>query len=230
VDLKKKRLHDDRIKEMEKNKSNKEIIENFEIKYKTYEEIDNAKQKSNNYLTEFRNERITKVNPKAKAMSRVLIDSNFNKNEVDKPTLLDVMMVDNQNRCDSPRLQIPEVKENLWVLKPIGKYEPESLYDNNDIGKDTMDPNKRPSENLPNLVPTTHKEKKDCEMELDGFTLQKIIVGTKELREIDFGDVFKNSEMYKTFWIRNNSRNHIFVQLDFERIELRRRYFSIYEF
>jgi len=216
-------LHDDRIKEMEKNKSNKEIIENFEIKYKTYEEIDIAKQRSNNYLVDFRNERITKVNPKAKAMSRVLIDSNFNKNEADKPTLLDVLMVDRDNRCDSPRLQIPEVKENLWVLKPIGKYEPESHFEINDTGKDTMDPNKRPSEKLPNLVPTTHKEKKDCEMELDGYALQKIIVGTKESREIDFGDVFKNSEMYKTFWIRNNSRNFIFVQLNLDRNELKRR-------
>lgn len=212
---------------MEKNKSNKEIIENFELKYKTYEEINQAKQKSNSYLADFRNDRITKVNPKAKAMSRVLIDSNFNKNEVDKATLLDVLMVENQNRCESPKLQIPEVKENLWVLKPIGKYEPESLYENNDTGKDIMDTNKRPSEKLPSLNPTTHKEKKDCEMELDGFALQKIIVGTKETREIDFGDVFKNSEMYKTFWIRNNSRNHVFVQLDLERIELRRRYFIL---
>ncbi len=199
---------------MERNKSNKEIIENFEIKYKTYEEIDHAKQRSNNYLLEFRNERITKVNPKAKAMSRVLIDSNFNKNELDKATLLDVLMVDRDNRCDSPRLQIPEVKENLWVVKPIGKYEPEGLFVNNEIGRDSMDPDKRPPEKLPNLTPTTHKEKKDCEIELDGHALQKIIVGTKDSKEIDFGDVFKNSEKYKTFWIRNNSRNHIFVKLE----------------
>lgn len=208
---------------MEKNKSNKEIIENFEMKYKIYEEIDKVRENANATLVAFRNERITKVNPKAKAMTRVIIDSNFNKNEPDKVTLLDVLMVDRENRCESPKLQLPEVKEQLWVVKPIGKYEPLSLFDNNDIGKDSLDPNKRPSEKLPNLTPKTHKEKKDCEMELDGFALQKILVGTKESREIDFGDVFKNSEMYKTFWIRNNSRNFIFVQLDTERQELKRR-------
>lgn len=208
---------------MEKNKSNKEIIENFEMKYKIYEEINKVRENANQTLIAFRNERITKINPKAKAMGRVIIDSNFNKNESDKVTLLDVLMVEKENRCDSPHLQIPEVQEQLWVIRPIGKYEPITSNDIHDVGKDTLDPNKRPSEKLANLTPKTHKEKKDCEMELDGFSLQKVIVGTRESREIDFGDVFKNSEMYKTFWIRNNSRNHIFIQLDTERLELRRR-------
>jgi hypothetical protein len=208
---------------MEINKSNKEIIENFEMKYKIYEEIDEVRQKANDTLVAFRSERITKINPKAKAMSRVVIDSNFNKNDVDKVTLLDVLMVDRENRCESPKLQIPEVKEQLWVVKPIGKYEPLTSIESNEVGKDNLDPNKRPSEKLPNLTPKTHKEKKDCEMELDGHALQKIIVGTKDSREIDFGDVFKNSEMYKTFWIKNNTRNFIFVQIDTEKVELKRR-------
>ncbi len=50
-------------------------------------------------------------------------------------------------------------------------------------------------------------------MDLAGDDLQKIEVGPKE---IDFGDVFKNSEQRKTFWIQNNLRTAIFVSLENE--------------
>ena len=50
-------------------------------------------------------------------------------------------------------------------------------------------------------------------MELSGEDLQKIQVGVKEL---NFGQIFKNSENSKTFWIKNNLRTHIFVSLDID--------------
>jgi len=48
-------------------------------------------------------------------------------------------------------------------------------------------------------------------MDLTGDDLQKIEVGPKE---IDFSDVFKNSEQRKTFWVQNNLRTAIFVSLE----------------
>lgn len=205
---------------MEKNKSNKEIIENFEIKYKEYEKNHETKEKSNNALVEFRKERITKINPKAKIMQRLIIEDKSNKNDPDKANLLDVLMCDRDNICDSPRFNLPEAKEHLWVVKPIGKYEPISTIDTIDTKRQVLDPDVKPPEKLPDLVPKTHKEKKDCEMELSGEDLQKIQIDTKDLI---FGDVFKSSDMSKTFWIKNNLRSHIFIQLETEVMELRKR-------
>lgn len=214
------RLHDERIKEMEKNKSNKEIIENFEIKYKEYEKIHEVKQRANDALVGFRNERTTKLSQKARVMQRLVIDSKGPNNDPDKVNLLDVLMHDRDNICDSPKFALPEAKEQLWVVKPIGKYEPSTATDTMDIKRASLDPDVRPSDRLPDLVPKTHKEKKDCEMELDGSDLQKIQIDAKELV---FGDVFKSSDMYKTFWIKNNLRNHIFIQLETEVMELKKR-------
>ena len=78
-----------------------------------------------------------------------------------------------------------------------------------------FDENEVPPENSGNfkfdIVPRTHTQKHDCNLEPNGEDLQKIEVGPKE---IDFGDVFKNSEQRKTFWIQNNLRTAIFVSLN----------------
>ena len=48
--MKKKKMFDDRISEMKKNKANDEIINNFEEKYKVYESISKHKQIENQIL------------------------------------------------------------------------------------------------------------------------------------------------------------------------------------
>jgi hypothetical protein len=73
--------------------------------------------------------------------------------------------------------------------------------------------NKFNGENKPGDIPRTHQEIRDCSLELSGEDLQKIQVGVKEL---NFGQIFKNSENSKTFWIKNNLRTHIFVSLDID--------------
>ena len=54
-------------------------------------------------------------------------------------------------------------------------------------------------ENKTGVIPRTHQEIRECSMELSGEELQRIQVGTKEL---DFGQIFKNSENSKTFWMK----------------------------
>ena len=58
---------------------------------------------------------------------------------------------------------------------------------------------------------SSHTEKRDCELELDGKALKRIAVGP---RSIDFGAIFKNSEQVKTFWIRNNLKTIIFIKIE----------------
>jgi len=62
-------------------------------------------------------------------------------------------------------------------------------------------------------IPRTHQEIRECSLELSGEDLQKIQVGTKE---INYGQIFINSEISKTFWIKNNLRTHIFIRLEID--------------
>ena len=125
------------------------------------------------------------------------------------------------NRLESPKLKLPDPKDNLWVVKPIGQYEPVYMEESvkNAIGKTPDDPpeeiskKKKDKENKTGEVPRTHQEIRECNLELSGEDLQKIQVGAKELR---LGQVFKNSERSQTFWVKNNHRNHIFVKLEID--------------
>ncbi len=67
----------------------------------------------------------------------------------------------------------------------------------------------------------SHTEKRDCDLELDGNSLKKIAVGPKVL---DFGEIFKNSEQLRTFWIKNNLKSSIFIKIENNNPELKRRY------
>ena len=106
-------------------------------------------------------------------------------------------------------------------MKPIGKYEPLYLEENiqKSIGKtpddvpESINIGKKDKENVTGEIPRTHQEIRECNLELKGEDLQKIQVGCKELK---MGQIFKNSEKAKTFWIKNNHRNYIFVKLDID--------------
>jgi len=82
-----------------------------------------------------------------------------------------------------------------------------------------------PTNNKISLVPTSAVEKKECDMELDGTMLKKIVVGPKE---INFGEIFKGSEKKQTFWCYNNLRYRIFVEFFFDVPEISQRYFIIF--
>lgn len=219
-----KRLHDDRVKEViskiqtteptkagtEKafNPSN-EHIKNLEEKFKVYQEISTHKAKANADLKKMRIDRL-----KAKT-SHLLIDQKTKVNPVDE------LMALPGNRLDSPRLKLPDPKDTLWVVKPIGQYEPTYMEESikKAIGKTPDDmPEDNETKNSDNSnktgeVPRTHQEIRECNLELSGEDLQKIQVSSKELK---MGQVFKNSERSQTFWVKNNHRNHIFVKLEID--------------
>ena len=226
-----RKFHNDRLKEViEKikktdglkgnnndkgfNPSN-ELIKNFEDHFKLYTEISNHKMQANNELIKFRKERQNKLkNKNYSAMTHIQIDTNEKINSVEQLSQLP------GNRLDSPRLKLPDPKDTLWVIKPIGQYEPIYLEENikKQLGKTPEDmPDdleiKKVTGNQTGEIPRTHQEIRECNLELSGEDLQKIQVGTKEL---NFGQVFKNSEKTLTFWVKNNHRNYIFIKFEID--------------
>ena len=188
-----------------------ELIKNFEEHFKVYTEISNHKTQANAELVKMRKDRKNKT----KTTTHIQIDPNEKINSVDQ--LLELP----GNRLDSPRLKLPEPKDTLWVIKPIGQYEPIYMEENikKQIGKtpddmpDDIENKKITSSNQTGEIPRTHQEIRECNLELTGEDLQKIQVGSKEL---NFGQVFKNSEKTQTFWVKNNHRNYIFVKLEID--------------
>ena len=221
------RLHQDRLNEvlqkiqknnvLNENKGfnpSNELIKNFEDHFKIYTEITNHKDKANAELTRMRLERTQRAK-----MKHLLIEEQDSSNKNKKLNQVDELMELPGNRLDSPRLKLPEPKDTLWVVKPIGQYEPAFMEDTvkKAIGKTADDmPETVETSNESNKtgeVPRTHQEIRECNMELSGEDLQKIQVSSKELR---MGQVFKNSERSQTFWVKNNHRNFIFVKLEID--------------
>ena len=226
-----RKFHNDRLKEvLEKIQKNdelkgnsndkgfnpsNELIKNFEDHFKLYTEISNHKMQANNELIKFRKERENKIRKKNYAkITHVQIDTNKKIDSVEQLSQLP------GNRLDSPRLKLPDPKDTLWVVKPIGQYEPIYMEENikKQIGKTPEDmPDdleiKKVTGNVTGEIPRTHQEIRECNLELSGEDLQKIQVGAKEL---NFGQVFKNSEKTLTFWVKNNHRNFIFIKFEID--------------
>ena len=192
-----------------------ELIKNFEDHFKLYTEISNHKMQANNELVKFRKERENRLKNKNYAKTtHIQIDTNEKINSVEQLSFLP------GNRLDSPRLKLPDPKDTLWVVKPIGQYEPIYMEENikKQIGKTPEDlPDdleiKKVTGNQTGEIPRTHQEIRECNLELSGEVLQKIQVGAKEL---NFGQVFKSSEKTLTFWVKNNHRNYIFIKFEID--------------
>ena len=213
-----------------------EIINNFEKNFQVYRDIYNHKSIANEELSKMRRERQLK---KQRTLLAILNRTRSKENSPDQDSEKDnyktksylgfhnkTSSVDDLsklvgNRLVSPMLKLPVPQDNLWVVKPIGKYEPLYLEENTQksIGKtpddipESFDLTKKDKETITGEIPRTHQEIRECNLELKGEDLQKIQVGCKELK---MGQVFKNSEKAKTFWIKNNHRNYIFVKLDID--------------
>ncbi len=93
-----------------------ELIKNFEDHFKLYTEISNHKMQANNELVKMRKERQNKKSKKNYFTSHIQLDTNEKINSVDQLSSLP------GNRLDSPRLKLPDPKDTLWVVKPIGQY------------------------------------------------------------------------------------------------------------
>ena len=229
IDQKKKieKFHKSLLKEIvgvysspnETNKSNdkgfnpsSELIKGFEENFRVYQEIYTHKSLANAELVKMRKKRLIKP------IEHIEIDQNEKNNNNVNPDAIGELMALRGNRLPTPKLKLPDPKDNLWVVKPIGQYEPVYMEESikKAIGKTPDDPPEtfsKGSENKTGEVPRTHQEIRECNLELSGEDLQKIQVGVKEL---NLGTVFKNSEKSQTFWVKNNHRNHIFVKLEID--------------
>ena len=186
-----------------------EIIKGFEDNFRVYQGLYNNKSLANAELVKMRKRRMNKHT------EHIEIDQK----EINSDPIEELMRL-RGNRLESPKLRLPDPKDNLWVVKPIGQYEPVYMEESikNAIGKTPDDfpeetSKKKKSKDKTGEVPRTHQEIRECNLELSGEDLQKIQVGAKELR---MGQVFKNSERSQTFWVKNNHRNHIFVKLEID--------------
>lgn len=208
-----KRIYEDRIVEMEKNLCNNEIIDNFKKQYEIYKHLEKNKNKANSTLTNFRRERTAKGlkgGIRLPSANTVNMMNNTNTGFTQDNNPLEILA--NQVKGDSPKMKLPKTKEQLWVTKQIGKYEPN---EDNEItetkSKFVFDSNIQAKEGKVVLTPYEHKDIKECKMELNGLLLQKIEVGPKE---IDFGEIFRKTTKIKTFWVRNNLKTSIHIKFD----------------
>ena len=105
----------------------------------------------------------------------------------------------NKNIIDSPKLGLPIQTDDLFVYKPIDKYEPIIKPISNAFihNPQTKSRKKFSSE------PKSHLEIRDCSCELSGEKLQKIFASPTI---IDFGPVFIKSKEIRTFAIKNELR------------------------
>jgi len=108
---------------MSKNKVNKELLDNFIGTYSRYKfDTQNIeKQKANMHLTKTRLERTKKEHPKTTVMEHLIIDEKANDKE-NYYHVLDVLGADARNIPTEPKFLIPDTKEGLWVVRPIGKH------------------------------------------------------------------------------------------------------------
>lgn len=106
---------------------------------------------------------------------------------------------------EPPRLDIPSHVDSLFVLKPLGHYEP--------LGKDDLSSfNPDPNQELRRLTEkaTTHTMTREINMALSNEMLKHIQAGPKT---IDFGKVFVYSRTNKFFHIRNELKHAIRARL-----------------
>ena len=213
-----------------------EIIKNFEENFKIYEKLSNHRSLANLDLVKMRRQRRLLKPMAIKSVSQ----SSIFPEDREKESLEDLMLLKG-NRLESPKLRLPEPNDKLWVASAIGQYEAPDLDEN--IKKEiNKTPDDMPEENTSKKnngnerylsynsyniyqiknknkeeksgdIPRKHQEIKECSMELSGEELQKIQVGTKEL---NYGQVFINSEISKTFWVKNYLKTYIFIRFDID--------------
>ena len=213
-----------------------EILKNFNENFKLYEKMSNHRSLANQELVRMRRARKILKPMRIRSTSQ----SSLFHEDLEKDKSSEDLMLLKGNRLESPKLRLPDPNDKLWVASPIGQYEGIYIEENikKDIGKSPDDmpedfitkkknlgyngyynfniyqiKNKFNESEKGRDIPRTHQEIRECSLELTGDDLQKIQVGTKE---INFGQIFINSEISKAFWIKNNLKTYIFLRLDID--------------
>lgn len=106
-------------------------------------------------------------------------------------------------------------RDTLFVTVPIDNYEP---YRQDDVRTFEADPNVIIKKRF-HGEPKNHSEIRDVSLSLSGLELQKVFAGPIK---IDFGTIYVNSEVSKTFSIRNDLRAAISAVLISDRAELKK--------
>lgn len=110
-----------------------------------------------------------------------------------------------EERLESPRLNLPSEVDTLFVMKPIGTYEPYPMYNfSANFAPDFVNPEQFTDK------PSSQAEARDISTELTGEELQKIQVGPTE---INFGEIFLKSVDFRYFQIKNDLRKPILARL-----------------
>ena len=108
-----------------------------------------------------------------------------------------------------PKFEFVQEVDPLYVEKPIGKYEPTATNLDRTRARKQQADNRIVKKKF-KAEPTTQNELRDCQVELTGEQLQKIIAGPQK---INFKNVFVKSETTKSFNISNDLRQNIYVRL-----------------
>ena len=111
-------MFDDRIKELSRNTQNKEVLQNFNDKYQKYSLISLNKHKYNTELKNFRLDRTRTKNQKMNVIDKLVIGDKYE--TVNKKSLLDLLIHDQDNIIEPPLLTLPNMNEKLWIEKTIG--------------------------------------------------------------------------------------------------------------
>jgi hypothetical protein len=114
-------LYDDRVKEFEKVKKNKEIVQNFNDQYQKYKLLALNKQRYNTELNKFRLNRTRHKDEKMKVLDTLVVGDRL-ETEPNQKNLLDLLMFEKDNIIEPPLLTLPNMNEKLFVERTIGKY------------------------------------------------------------------------------------------------------------
>ena len=198
---------------------NKDIIEGYKNKYYSFEKVQKNKGIANKVLPMHRQERIaerlkteiddnqndSKSHFNIKAKKKIFITNDFE--NVDKVNLLM-----NEVKSDTLKFNVPDKNETLWVLKPIGKYQPEVDKNINlSANKISFIDYDRKKDTRPPTSARNSVERKQTKEVLTGYDLQKIHVQTNTFK---FGEMFKGSEATQIFYITNNLNSCILFRLE----------------
>lgn len=114
-------------------------------------------------------------------------------------------------------MKLPDIKDTLFVTKPIDRYEPlrSKKQDGQLVVSFNPDPNQVVKKKF-HSQPQTHSEIRDINIELTSEMLQKIQAAPVK---IDFGSIYVNSKMTKTFYIRSDLRTALGARLHTDRPE-----------
>ncbi len=114
-------MYDDRVKEFEKVKKNKEIVQNFNDQYQKYKLLALNKQRYNTELNKFRLNRTRHKDEKMKVLDTLVVGDRL-ETEPNQKNLLDLLMFEKDNIIEPPLLTLPNMNEKLFVERTIGKY------------------------------------------------------------------------------------------------------------